>query len=62
MQLVYTDGRARAEQEHADIVRLCESGDYKRACAVLRAHIVNAGEALAKLLKKKQQTTMSEAS
>jgi DNA-binding GntR family transcriptional regulator len=62
MQLVYTDGRARAEQEQGDIVRLCESGDYKRACAVLRAHIINAGEALAKLLKKKQQTTMSEAS
>jgi DNA-binding GntR family transcriptional regulator len=61
MQLVYTDGRARAEQEHGDIVRLCESGDYKRACSVLRAHIINAGDTLVRLLRKKQQNALSEA-
>jgi DNA-binding GntR family transcriptional regulator len=62
MQLVYTDGRARAEQEHGDIVRLCEAGDYKRACSMLRAHIVNAGDKLVKHLRKQQQATLSEAS
>jgi DNA-binding GntR family transcriptional regulator len=53
MQLVYTDGRARAEKEHGEIVRLCEAGQYRRACAALRAHIENAGDSLVKHLKKK---------
>jgi DNA-binding GntR family transcriptional regulator len=52
MQLVYTDGRARAEQEHGEIVRLCEAGQYRRACSALRAHIENAGDSLVKHLRK----------
>lgn len=62
MQLVYTDGRSRAEREHGEIVRLCEAGEYKRACTVLRSHIVNAGEALVRHLKQKQHSALSQAS
>jgi DNA-binding GntR family transcriptional regulator len=52
MQLVYTDGRARAEHEHSEIVRLCEARQYRRACNALRAHIENAGDSLVKHLRK----------
>jgi DNA-binding GntR family transcriptional regulator len=62
MQLLYTDGRTRAEEDHAEIVRLCEDGDVKGACRALRSHIVNAGEALVHVLKKKQILPLSEAS
>jgi DNA-binding GntR family transcriptional regulator len=62
MQLLYTDGRTRAEQDHGEIVRLCEAGDVKGACRALRTHIVNAGEVLIQLLKKKQTLLLSEAS
>ena len=47
MQLFYTDGRARAEREHEDIVRLCEARNYKAASRMLRDHIMNAGAVLA---------------
>lgn len=51
MQLFYTDGRERAEREHEDIVRYCESGNIAAACDILRTHIVNAGATLADLLR-----------
>jgi DNA-binding GntR family transcriptional regulator len=50
MQLSYTDGRARAQEEHAELLRLCESGRIREACALLRTHIENAGEALVAFL------------
>jgi DNA-binding GntR family transcriptional regulator len=51
MQLFYTDGRARAEREHEEIVRLCEARNYKAASRMLRDHILNAGAALVQLLR-----------
>lgn len=51
MQLILTHGRERAEEEHGEIVRLCEAGMYTEAAEVLRRHILNAGEALVKILK-----------
>jgi DNA-binding GntR family transcriptional regulator len=41
MQLSYTDGRSRAQEEHGRLLRLCEAGDVREAC-----HIENAGKAL----------------
>jgi len=54
MQLYYTDGRARAEREHAEIVRLCASGKYRKAARALRDHIENAGDQLVELLRSHQ--------
>ena len=62
MQLFYTDGRARAEREHAQIVRLCEAGTYARAARALRVHIENAGEQLVELLRAHQPSPTREAS
>jgi DNA-binding GntR family transcriptional regulator len=46
MQLTFTDGRARAQEEHVRLVALCRSGDIKGACSLLTTHIRDAGEAL----------------
>jgi DNA-binding GntR family transcriptional regulator len=54
MQLYYTDGRARAEREHAKIVRLCAAGKYAKAARALHDHIENAGKKLARLLRAHQ--------
>ena len=62
MQLVYTDGRARAEQEHGEIVRLCEEGQFRPRLQCLRAHIENAGDSLVKHLRKKKTNAPGEAS
>lgn len=56
MQLYYTDGRARAEKEHLEIVTECRAGNVKKAAKLLRQHILTAGEALATLLRNRQQT------
>jgi DNA-binding GntR family transcriptional regulator len=39
-------GRARAEKEHAAMVRLCRTGDVAAACKLLTAHIAHAEAAL----------------
>jgi DNA-binding GntR family transcriptional regulator len=46
MQLAFTDGLARAEAEHAEIVALCRRGEIEAAAALLAAHVRNAGETL----------------
>jgi DNA-binding GntR family transcriptional regulator len=51
MQLMYTDGRERAEKEHEAIVDLCQSKKVKAASAVLRDHILDAGRALADVVR-----------
>lgn len=56
MQLYYTDGRARAEKEHLEIVTECRAGNVKKAAKLLRQHILTAGEALVTLLRERQQT------
>lgn len=55
MQIYYTDGRARAEREHLEIVTECRAGNVKKAAKVLRQHILTAGEALVTLLRERQQ-------
>lgn len=55
MQLYYTDGRARAEQDHDRIVRRCKERDFSGAAEELRSHIVGAGAALSTLLRERQQ-------
>ncbi|QIG52164.1 GntR family transcriptional regulator [Nordella sp. HKS 07] len=56
MQLYYTDGRARAEKEHLEIVSECRAGNVKKAAKLLRQHILAAGEALVTLLRERQQS------
>jgi DNA-binding GntR family transcriptional regulator len=55
MQIAYTDGRARAEKEHVEIVAECRAGNIKKAARLLRQHIVSAGDALVRLLKEHRQ-------
>ena len=57
INIFYTDGRARAEREHEEIVAACRGGDVKAASRLLRRHIMNAGTALARLLRTGQHTT-----
>jgi DNA-binding GntR family transcriptional regulator len=54
IQLAFTDGRARAEEEHHQLVALCEAADIKGACSLLTAHIRNVGAALVGFLRWKQ--------
>ena len=51
IQLAQTNGRERAEREHAEIVRLCRLGNFKQACRVLTDHITAAGQALVSLIE-----------
>jgi DNA-binding GntR family transcriptional regulator len=51
MQLMYPDGRARAEKEHETIVSLCHSKKIRAASAALRDHILDAGRALADVVR-----------
>lgn len=46
LQLLLTDGLARAEREHAEIVRLCRERAFAAAAASLAGHIGAAKEAL----------------
>ncbi len=50
IQIAQTNGRERAEREHAEIVRLCRRGSYKQACKTLTDHIHTAGQALVALI------------
>lgn len=51
MQLLLTDGRELAEEEHGELVRLCEAGDYDAAAEVLKRHILGAGKGLVAVLQ-----------
>jgi DNA-binding GntR family transcriptional regulator len=53
MQLSYTDGRARAEREHIELLHLCKTGQVREACSLLRAHIENVGTTLISVLSKR---------
>lgn len=46
LQLSLTDGMKRAETEHAELLRLCKSGQITDACSLLRTHIENVGKSL----------------
>ncbi len=60
MQLLLTDGRERAEQEHGEIVRLCEDGQFDAAAGVLHEHIAKAGTALVSVLLKRNALEVVE--
>lgn len=50
MQLLFTTGIDKADQEHCDILELCLKGDIEAASALLRKHILEAGQAIHGLL------------
>jgi DNA-binding GntR family transcriptional regulator len=54
LQLSYTDGRERAEQEHAELLNLCEARRFREASALLRAHIDNVGRTLMAFLAERR--------
>lgn len=58
IQISQTDGRARAEREHAQIVALCRRGLTSQACKLLSAHIRHAGEVLVALIRKNAGETV----
>lgn len=50
IQLSSTDGVRRAEDEHQEMLSLCEARKIDEACRLLEAHIAAVGEALKQLL------------
>ncbi len=60
VQLVLTDGRARAEREHAAIVQDCEAGNFAAAARILKKHIENVGQKLVAFLHARQPTSPQE--
>lgn len=55
LQLSLTDGRARAEAEHDELLRLCAQGEIGSACRLLKTHIEDAGKSLLKYLQEHQK-------
>lgn len=53
MQLSLTEGLARAEREHEQLVTLCRSGEVEQACVLLERHVTNAGQSLVCFLKER---------
>lgn len=51
LQLSLTHGESRAAEEHRAILDAVQAGDAERACAVLQAHIVDAGRSLVEFLR-----------
>jgi DNA-binding GntR family transcriptional regulator len=62
MQLFYTDGRARAEEEHERIVQQCAAKNFSAAAQTLQTHIINAGTTLVELLRTRKHPSQREAS
>ena len=54
MQLLFTAGIDKAEQEHNDLLTLCETKDKKKAVALLKKHIEEAADAIRDLLLRQQ--------
>ncbi|MBS7702083.1 GntR family transcriptional regulator [Chelatococcus asaccharovorans] len=53
VQLALTGARARAEEEHREILRLCEEGEFAAAAKLLKAHILNVSASLNALIRPK---------
>jgi DNA-binding GntR family transcriptional regulator len=60
LQLSLTDGMRRAETEHAELLRLCESGQIAAACSLLKKHIESAGNSLQAYLGSHQKADVSQ--
>jgi DNA-binding GntR family transcriptional regulator len=56
LQLSLTDGMTRAETEHAELLRLCESGQITAACSLLKMHIEGVGKSLRVYIEHHQRT------
>ena len=50
LQLYLTHGMKRANREHHEILELCRGRDVEGACALLREHILHAGQSLKQVL------------
>ncbi|MGO4705092.1 GntR family transcriptional regulator [Microvirga sp. 2MCAF38] len=55
IQLSLTGGMERAEEEHAELVRLCADGKIGAACTLLKAHVEHVGKSLRDFLQKRQK-------
>ncbi|MBF9233948.1 GntR family transcriptional regulator [Microvirga alba] len=55
LQLSLTGGMERAEEEHAEIVRLCAQGKVSAACVLLKLHIDHVGKSLQEFLRDRQK-------
>lgn len=55
MQLLFTTGIDKADQEHKEILELCRKRDKEAASALLRKHILEAGQAIHDLLTEQQK-------
>jgi DNA-binding GntR family transcriptional regulator len=53
MQLALTHGETRANEEHRAIALAARAGDTKRACQLVRDHIVGAGRSLLGFLRRR---------
>jgi DNA-binding GntR family transcriptional regulator len=56
LQLSLTDGMKRAETEHAELLRLCASGQITSACSLLKTHIEDVGKSLRVYIEHHQRT------
>ncbi|MCL6416823.1 GntR family transcriptional regulator [Aestuariirhabdus sp. Z084] len=54
LQLLLTTGIAKAEREHSELFSLCESRDRAAASALLKKHILEAGQAIYELLEQQK--------
>ncbi|NIX78398.1 GntR family transcriptional regulator [Microvirga terricola] len=55
LQLSLTGGMERAEEEHAEIVKLCAEGQVDAACSLLKHHIEHVGKSLREFLRTRQK-------
>ncbi|WP_293268221.1 GntR family transcriptional regulator [Neptunomonas sp.] len=55
MQLLFTTGIDKADQEHTEILSLCRQRNKEAASALLRKHILEAGQAIHDLLTEQQK-------
>lgn len=55
MQLALTHGETRANEEHRAIAAAAREGDVKRACALMRQHITDAGRSLLAFLRDRHE-------
>lgn len=57
MQLLFTTGIQKAEQEHLTLFEMCQNRDVDGAKYLLKKHILEAGTAIRNLLLEQQNTS-----
>ena len=58
LQLLLTSRIDIAENEHSELLNLCRKRDKVAACALLKSHILEAGQAIHDLLIKQQENAL----